>query len=225
MADKMRYAMIIRPSDAEVLISGSVSDEPKAYVKESTKIKEKMLAAELRPNERKKIIGKSGNWMCECDGNNILYICCVEPEPDYPERLAYAFLSEMRKTLSEVPNYFSLPASDVTKAYNATFQKVSAKFNDPKSFDSMSSVTSKVDLATKKMEDNIKQALSNQQDLTSVQSRTDHLLAEAKDLNDNADELRKVMYWRNMKLKMIMTIMGGAASFSVVLPIIQKFAT
>ena len=33
------------------------------------------------------------------------------------------------------------------------------------------------------------------------------------------------MYWRNMKLKMIMGVMGGAAAFSVVMPIIQKFAT
>lgn len=225
MADKMRYAMIIRPSDAEVLISGSVSDEPKAYVKESTKIKEKMLAAELRPNERKKIIGKSGNWMCECDGNNILYICCVEPEPDYPERLGWTFLVEMRKRLAQISNYHLFSPREMDNIASGHFQKLMEKYNDPKSFDSMSSVTSKVDLATKKMEDNIKQALSNQQDLTSVQSRTDHLLAEAKDLNDNADELRKVMYWRNMKLKMIMTIMGGAASFSVVLPIIQKFAT
>ncbi len=192
--------MIIRPSDAEVLISGSVSDEPKAYVKESGKIKEKMLAAELRPNERKKIIGKSGNWMCECDGNNILYICCVEPEPDYPERLP----KEMNNIAS------------------GHFQKLMEKYNDPKSFDSMSSVTSKVDLATKKMEDHMVTALQNQQDLKSTQARTDHLLAEAKELNENADELRQVMYWRNMKLKMIYGMMGSAASFSVVMPIIQK---
>ena len=44
----------------------------------------------------------------------------------------------------------------------------------------------------------------------------------AKDFDNNADELRKIMYWRNMKLKMIVGIMGGAASMSVVLPIAQK---
>lgn len=224
MSDKLRYGMVIRLADGEVLISGSVSTNSKSYAKESAKIKEKMLSAQLKPNERKKIIGKAGNWLCECDGNNILYVTCTEPEPDYPERLGYGYIAELRKSLSEISNYYSMTPAEVAKNFDPTFQKLSAKYNDPKSFDSLSSVTSKVDLATKKMEDNIKSALSNQQDLTNVQSKTELLLAEAKDFNDNADELRKVMYWRNMKLKMIMTVMGGAASFSVVLPIIQKFA-
>jgi vesicle-associated membrane protein 7 len=58
-----------------------------------------------------------------------------------------------------------------------------------------------------------------------LNTKTEGLLDLAKDYNNNADELRKIMYWRNMKLKVIMGMMGGATAISLVVPIMQKFAT
>ena len=224
VSDLLRYAMILRPSDSQVLVSGSVSDDASAYVKESGKLKEKMTQANLKPNERKKIVGKIGNWICECDSNGVLYLCCVAPEPEYPERLGYAYINELRKAVTEINNYFSMSPSELTKIFYGTFEKLSKKYNNPASFDSLYSVNSKVDTAIAKSEQLTKDALANQQDMRALESRSANLLTEAKDFNENADELRKVMYWRNMKLKMMISMVGGAASFSFVLPIIQKFA-
>lgn len=224
MTDFLRYVLIVRPSDKETLISGSVSDNESAYAKESNKIKDKMIAAELQPNERKKIVSpKNGPWICEVDGNNLLYIVLTHPE--YQERLGYQLIADIKRGLSDIPNYYNASRKDIEKAYETTLMDLIKKFNDPASFDSLSKVSGKVDKATKVMEDNIKKALENQQDLNNVNAKTENLKNLAEDFHGNTDELRKIMYWRNMKLKMIMGVMGGAAAFSVVMPIIQKFAT
>lgn len=222
--DNIRYGMILRQSDNETLLSGSISSNSKAYSKEAGKVKEKMLQAGLNPNERKKFVSpKNGNWQCECDGNKILFVVLVAD--GYPERLGYELIDKLRKGLVEVPNYFALSPMDTEKAFFAQFEQLMGKYNDPKSFDATSSVSAKVDLAKSKMENNMKAALANTQDLQNVESKTNNLKEMAKEMEKDSDELRKIMYWRNMKLKMIMTIMGGAASFSVILPIIQKFTT
>lgn len=224
MADLLRYALIVRPTDQETLLSGTHSDNSSVYTKESNKIKDKMIEAKLLPNERKKIVSpKNGPWICEVDGNNILYI--VLTHPDYQERLGYQLINDMKRGLSEVPNYYNATSKEIQKAYESTFMDLIKKYNDPGSFDNLSKVSGKVDVATKAMESNIKKALENQQDLNNVNAKAENLKNLAQEFNENADEMRKIMYWRNMKLKMIMGMMGGAAAFSVVMPIIQKFAT
>lgn len=224
MSDLLRYVLIVRPSDQETLISGSISDNESTYAKESSKIKTKMIEAALQPNERKKIVSpKNGPWICEVDGNNLLYIVLTHPE--YQERLGYALITELKKGLSDIPNYYNATPKDIQKGFDSAFTGLVKKYNDPGSFDSLSKVSGKVDKATKVMEDNIKKALENQQDLNNVNAKTENLKNLAQEFNENADEMRKIMYWRNMKLKMIMGVMGGAAAFSVVMPIIQKFAT
>lgn len=221
MADLLKYAQIVRPSDQETLVVGSVSSNASSYSKEAAKIKDKMIQAALNPNERKKIVSKNGAWICEADGNNILYMALIAE--DYPERLGYQLLNEFKRGVSDIPNYYNASAKEISGNYEGTFMELSKKYNNPTSFDSMTSVTNKVDKATKKMEENIKNALENQQDLNNVNAKTENLKNLAEEFNENADELRKIMYWRNMKLKMIMGMMGGAATFSIALPIIQKF--
>lgn len=133
-----------------------------------------MIQAELRPNERKKIVSnKNGSWLCECDGNNILYITLIAD--GYPERLGYAYINELRQAAGQISNYYGMTPAEFERAFQSTFEASSTKYNDPNSIDKLSSVNSKVDLASAKMQDNIKKALENQQDLNNVNTKTEAL--------------------------------------------------
>ena len=213
--------MLLRIKDSETLICGSVSPNPKPYVKESVKIKEKMMQAGLKPNERKLIVSpKNGKWVSECDGNNIIIVALVAD--GYPERLGYAFIDEVRKGLSDITNYQDNTAKETEDHFENAFMNLMEKYNDPGKIDKTFLVGQKVDIALEKTQKVVNQALQNQQDLNKMDQSTANLLTMAKDFDNNADELRKIMYWRNMKLKMIVGLMGGAASMSIVLPLAQK---
>jgi hypothetical protein len=68
MSDFFKYALVLRPSDGEILVSGSVSSSESSYEKESKKIVKKLIDADLAPDERKKIVSpKNGKWLAECD--------------------------------------------------------------------------------------------------------------------------------------------------------------
>lgn len=45
----------------------------------------------------------------------------------------------------------------------------------------------------------------------------------AKDFSKNAEELKKIMYWRNMKLKIIIIVIVVAILCYILIPIIKHF--
>jgi len=56
-----------------------------------------------------------------------------------------------------------------------------------------------------------------------LNERTAKILEGAKEQEGLAEELRLIMYWRNMKLKMILSMVSFATVFSFVIPVVQKF--
>jgi DNA-binding NtrC family response regulator len=164
MAEYFKYALVLRPSDGDILIKGSVVEGASTYEKESKKIVKKLIDADLAPDERKKIVSpKNGKWLAECDDQNIVHVCLISE--DYPERLGYLFLSEVRKSIVEVNSYYKESPGNIKKAYEAKFMQFVEKFNKPESFDKLSSANIKVEKAQDKMKDNLQAALENQQDL------------------------------------------------------------
>lgn len=57
-----------------------------------------------------------------------------------------------------------------------------------------------------------------------IQQRTEDMLEEAKSFNENAKELHQIMYWRHMKLKVILGITGVAGTMSFIMPMLEKLA-
>lgn len=224
MGDQVLYAAIVRSSDRETLIQGSPCSPGNGYDKGFLKLKERMVDAGLQPNERKRIMtADNTTWVCECDGNKILYLILVAEK--YSERLAYQFINDLRKGFAENANYYNLTPAEASRNFGAQFEQLSKKYNDPGSVDKISSVSNKIDEASKKAEASLRKALTNQQDLQNTNEKSENARNLANNYSDNADELRKIMYWRNMKLKVILSMMGVAALFSVAIPVVSKFSS
>jgi hypothetical protein len=94
------YGMILRPSDQRVLIEGCIRSIPEVTACKE-KVVKKIWAANLNPNERKKISTKNaGKWLSLSNDENIIGLFCVKA--DYPERLAYKAITVSPKFLSGV---------------------------------------------------------------------------------------------------------------------------
>ena len=74
------------------------------------------------------------------------------------------------------------------------------------------------------MQKNIEDALDNQQDLSEAHRTTELLLESTRDMHKDAAELHRIMYWRNMKLKVILTFMIFSTVSSVAISVVSKFA-
>jgi len=224
MGDHLLYSMVVRSSDKETLIGGSVCAPGNNYDKDAGKIKDKMLQSSLQPYERKRIVtGDRNTWVAECDANRMLYIALFAE--NYPDRLLYQFLNDLKEKFSALPNITTAKPSEVNNALRQKFEELSRKYNDPSSVDKTAAVSMKIDEATKKTEASLKQALLNQQMTEEVHEKSKNVKNLASNYSENAEELRKIMYWRNVKLKIILGVMGVAALLSVSMPVIEKFAS
>ena len=164
MAEFLKYALILRQTDSAVLIEGSTDPSPKPYAKESKKIIKATVKADLFPEERKKTVSKKfGKWLAECDSQNIVHLVLIADE--YPERLGYAFIKELRTSIKELPTYYTDEPEEVQENFGKEFERLLAKYNDPSSFDKLTSVNKKVAEATDKMKGNLEEAIKNVQDL------------------------------------------------------------
>lgn len=93
-----------------------------------------------------------------------MHVCLIAEE--YPERLGYLFITENKKSIAaDVDGYYRESASSIKANFGPKFKALIAKFNNPESFDKLSSAGAKVEKATVKMQDNLKDAMENQQDL------------------------------------------------------------
>lgn len=120
---------------------------------ESARIREKVMGAKLNPNERKKITSKKlGKWLSMSDDNCIIGIVCVQE--DYPERLAYKMINECSQKLIEAfgeDAYQDQDSGSVKGKFGTEFKQLIKKYNNPASFDKLTSAQAKVDLAKDKM--------------------------------------------------------------------------
>ena len=132
------YSMLYRPSDQMTLLEGCLTPDSKV-ASESKKITKKLASCNLSADERKEIQSKRGKWYSECDANNIYYSILVAD--NYPARLAYLFIKEVKKELTQIDNYMEASSSSIQDKMADKFNDLIEKFNDPAKFDQLSRAT------------------------------------------------------------------------------------
>jgi hypothetical protein len=221
---KFKYAMIINGNTGELLLSDCYK-EIGDVKKESTRIMQKILDTKLNPSERKKITSKRlGKWLSMSDDNLMIGCVCVEDE--YPERLAYKMIMDCSQKLIEKygeDDYINQTPQSIKAAFGDDFKGLIKKYNNPNSFDKLSSANAKVDLAKEKMAANLQQAMENSAALEGLNSKTADLLNMAKDFSKDADELHQLMAQRAMRMRVITYTIAIGGGGTVGVPIILSF--
>ncbi len=70
------------------------------------------------------------------------------------------------------------------------------------------------------MEDNVKNMLDNATNLNRLEGKTSNMKDAANTFNKQSHDLERLMYWRNMKLKIIIALVIIAVLAYILIPII-----
>lgn len=84
--------------------------------------------------------------------------------------------------------------------------KISMKYDNPATFDELSKVTFKIEEVKLIMHENIEIALQNCVKLEYVQEQSQNLMHQAKQFKDSSKELNWKMWWKNIKMKAMITL-------------------
>mmetsp|Transcript_2110 Transcript_2110/g.4900 ORF Transcript_2110/g.4900 Transcript_2110/m.4900 type:complete len:237 (-) Transcript_2110:441-1151(-) len=129
----------------------------------------------------------------------------------YPERLAYACLTEVleRVHITQGDALHHLSSLSLTKPLKKPVREIMKRYqlaDRDKTFE----VQTKVEELKENMQDNVRRILETHHNLENLEQRTDNMSRQADQFLKQSVDLRRAIQWRNMKLKLVIGGMGVA---------------
>eukprot|EP01016_Furgasonia_blochmanni_P021922 TRINITY_DN2402_c0_g1_i7.p1 TRINITY_DN2402_c0_g1~~TRINITY_DN2402_c0_g1_i7.p1 ORF type:complete len:307 (+),score=68.73 TRINITY_DN2402_c0_g1_i7:55-975(+) len=215
MVNHVKYFAIVRFNDNLPLythaLETAIAEDCK---KNAVNLSRKLGSANLQPEERQKVKNDKGNWYCTVDNNRILYAVLVEA--GYQERYSYMCIKEFQDIIFKKPDYHLGSDAEVTKLLKGEGEKILKKYNDPAAWDKLAAAQKNVDELTGVVENDIRKMTDNAKQLDNLQGKTEKMKNVSKEFQKNTKEVKDIMWWRNMKLMIILAVLIiGGAGFAV----------
>jgi hypothetical protein len=142
-------------------------------------------------------------WHLISDDLGLIYIliCAL----NYPQRCAHMCLEELQRTFVNKVGDKATTAKErsLDKTCNAMLKQIAQKYDNVAEIDKLSAVQKKVDAVKLVMQENVDIALQNCVKLERIEQQAEELQQQAGVFKRNANELKKKMWWKNLKMKLI----------------------
>lgn len=158
-------------------------------------------------------------WHLISDDMGLIYILICQAS--YPQRCAHMGLEELQRTFTAKVGDKAITAKDraLDKTASSLLLKICQKYDNLAEVDKLAAVSKKVDTVKLVMQENVDMALQNCVKLESIEKAAEDLQQQAGVFKRNANELKNKMWWKNMKMRLII-----AAVVLVILGIIIAIA-
>mmetsp|Transcript_35693 Transcript_35693/g.33835 ORF Transcript_35693/g.33835 Transcript_35693/m.33835 type:complete len:233 (+) Transcript_35693:95-793(+) len=167
-------------------------------------------------------VGQLG-WHIIVDEMGLIYILICQVQ--YPQRCAHTCLEELQRSFSAKAGEKAVTAKDnaLDRTCGSLLQKICQKYDNLSEIDKLASVTRKVETVKLVMQENVDLALQNCVKLETIERAAEELQQQAGVFKRNANELKKKMWWKNIKMWIIIgvicaiilaIIIGVAVSYS-----------
>eukprot|EP01066_Platyproteum_vivax_P020723 Platyproteum_vivax@DN8658_c0_g1_i1.p1 len=184
-------------------------------------------SATFSPLVREKKTSIEFAWFLMMDRSAELVYGVVCRDQDYAERHAFALIGEMIAVVQTAETkdkvMVSTLGSSGLKNYKKNFKELLDKYQTPAKFDKTADVQQKVDDVKGVMEDNVRKILDNNANLEDMQERSENLRNQANQFQRGAGDLRRQMWLRQLKLKILLGVVVLALVLYLVVPMIVYF--
>ena len=201
MDDKtpIRYLLIGDTTNNKIITEFSIGSQQKEK-KEINQIFTKLCKSSSKKyDERNKVSSKNENYYFIQYKPDLLYIILANNQ--YPERLVFELIEKIHADkIAEMVN-------DETRELNPSgrqaLKALVDSYQEVKNKNKIAEIQASVDLVKDDIKKNINKMVKNLEDVEDLQNKSDNLRNEAKIYNDNSITLRKVTWWQNFKLWII----------------------
>ena len=216
----MRYAAFARLSDGLTLASFKGKGATNAVTETAHKV---LRSGNLKPNGQLTVtVDRTIGTLHLAAGDGD--VLAVITAPDYPRRSAFKLLDEIRGQVSEA----GISAEDVAGASKEGALKSSLPFlrdaclryEDLAEVDKLTAVGAQVDEVRATMEGNINRMLDNAETVGAVEDKSEALRAGAQQFQRRSDNVKRMMWWRLVKLKIIFGTLVICILGYIIVPII-----
>lgn len=202
MDDKMPIKYVLIGDSATVKIitefsSGNVDPKKK---KEINRIFNKLAKLPNKKyDERNKITSKEENYYFMNVKPNYLFIILVNNQ--YPERYAFELISKIME--ENIPTMINDETGELNPSGRQALKELVNKYQDIKSINKIAEIQSGVDSLKVDMKKNITKMVESVDNVNELQNKSEQLKLETEDYKKTSVEIRKLTWWQNCKLWVI----------------------
>lgn len=220
--DAVRFLAYGRLSDG-LLLATHKSRRANAATEETCK--KVFESGNLKPNAQLTVTvtPEIGALHLNAGGDDVIAVVTASA---YPRKLAFDLLDEVRRDVTRA----SITASDVRDAEKPgcfarslpSLREICARYGEAAEADKVARVGAQVHEVQAMMEGNINRMLDNQETVGAVEDKSEALREGASQFNRRSEHVRRMMWWRLMKLKMIFAALATCVLGYILVPIIHQ---
>ena len=220
--DAVRFLAYGRLSDG-LLLATHKSRRANAATEETCK--KVFESGNLKPNAQLTVTvtPEIGTLHLNAGGDDVIAVVTASA---YPRKLAFDLLDEVRRDVTRA----SITASDVRDAEKPgcfarslpSLREICARYGEAAEADKVARVGAQVHEVQAMMEGNINRMLDNQETVGAVEDKSEALREGASQFNRRSEHVKRMMWWRLMKLKMIFAALATCVLGYILVPIIHQ---
>ena len=171
--------------------------------KSASRIFQKISKTEDRQYEiRNKISAKGNNYYFMNYRPNIVFIAFVEDS--FPDRLVWQMFDEIRA--EEILSMVNESTKELNPNGRQKLKEIIEKYQDKDKLDKIASIQNDVNEVKIEVKKNIDKMVENVEDVEKLQEKSNELKEASHDYKSNSDEIRKITWWQNFKLWIILIL-------------------
>ena len=207
----IKYLLIGDTSSSKIITEfSSGSTQPKTK-KEINQIFNKLCKTQnKRIDERNKITSKNENYYFTFCNPSLLFLVLANNK--YPERLIFELISKINE--EKIPNMVNDETRELNPSGRQALKQLIDVYQDPKNVSKISQIESDVNSIKVDMRKNINKMVESVDDVNQLQEKSAALKLESTEYKQNSVEVRKLTWWQNFKMWIIL---GGVVLLLIII--------
>jgi hypothetical protein len=214
----IKYVLIGEASSMKIITEFTSGNPNQKTKKEINRIFNKLAKLPNKKyDERNKIASKDENYYFINIKPDLLFIILVNAS--YPERYVFELVSKIME--ENIPTMVNDETRELNPSGRQALKDLVNKYQDIKNINKIAEIQEDVNALKVDMKKNINAMVKSVEDVEDLQNKSEQLKLESQDYKKNSVELRKLAWWQNFKLWLII---GGVILLVVAIVLIIVFA-
>ena len=156
-------------------------------------------------DERNKLAAKDENYYFTHIKPDLVFIILVNSS--YPERYVFELISKIVE--ENIPTMVNDETRELNPEGRQALKDLVNKYQDIKNINKIAEIQEDVNALKVDMKKNINAMVKSVEDVEDLQDKSEQLKLEAQDYKQNSIELRKLAWWQNFKLWIIIGVIAA----------------
>ena len=197
----IKYLLIGDSSTGKIITEFSSGNAPSKTKKEINQIFNKLCKSQNKKiDERNKITSKNENYYFTFCNPDLIYILLANNQ--YPERHVFELIQKIND--EKIPNSVNDETRELNPSGRQALKQLIDHYQDPKNINKIAEIQKDVDSLKVDMKKNINKMVESVDNVNELQDKSEALKLETDDYKKNANEVRRITWWQNFKLWIIL---------------------